>query len=89
MEFDVYELLNLAVLPSYKRLGMGTRILEEVVREISRSGAREMFLEVRTSNLAALECYRRAGFEIHSCRPGYYQNPPADALVLRLELRGP
>jgi [ribosomal protein S18]-alanine N-acetyltransferase len=83
------ELLNLAVLPDNRRRGIGARLMEKVIQEARASGARELFLEVRDSNLPALGLYRRIGFERHSRRPGYYRDPPADALTMHLRLASP
>lgn len=81
------ELLNLAVLPAFRRLGIGARLLEQALQEAARQGALEMFLEVRDSNAGALRFYERFGFKLKSRRRGYYRNPPSDALVLRRRLR--
>lgn len=80
------ELLNLAVLPAFRRMGIGARLLEEVIRKAVASGASDLFLEARDSNLSALGLYRRFSFELHHRRPGYYSDPPADALTLHLRL---
>ena len=80
------ELLNLAVLPAFRRMGIGASLLEKVIQETVASGAADLFLEARDSNLAALGLYRRFSFELHHRRPGYYSDPPADALTLHLRL---
>ena len=80
------ELLNLAVLPDVRRLGIGAQLVEAVIREAAASGAADIFLEVRESNAAAPGLYKRFGFELNHRRPGYYSNPSADALTLHLRL---
>ena len=45
-----------------------------------------VFLEVRSSNEAALELYRALGFAESGRRKGYYADPPEDALVFRIQL---
>lgn len=77
------ELLNLAVLPSFREQGVGSFLVEQTLQEVTARGATRIFLEVRDSNLAALRLYERLGFEQIGRRPGYYSKPPADALVLR------
>jgi len=66
------ELLNLAVLPAFRRRGVASGLLEFVLQAVTGSGAADIFLEVRDSNLAALELYKHFGFEITSRRPAYY-----------------
>ena len=79
---DEAELLNLAVLPSYRRQGIGARLLEQMFREAATRGAARIFLEVRETNQSAIGLYQRYGFAVSMRRRGYYSDPPADALVL-------
>ena len=50
-----------------------------------REGADSSFLEVRESNLAAQELYRRFGFEETGRRPRYYKDNSEDAILMSLE----
>ena len=79
---DEAELLNLAVLSSYRRQGTGSRLLEQMFREAATRGAARIFLEVRETNQPAIGLYQRYGFAVSMRRRGYYSDPPADALVL-------
>lgn len=83
---DEAELLNLAVLPSSRRQGIGSRLLEQTLQDAARPGATRIFLEVRETNLDALRLYKRRGFTVSTRRQAYYSDPPADALVLALDL---
>ena len=83
---DEAELLNLAVLPSSRRQGIGSRLLEQTLREAASRGATRIFLEVRETNQPALKFYQRYSFTVSTRRGGYYSNPPADALVLARNL---
>jgi [ribosomal protein S18]-alanine N-acetyltransferase len=78
----------LAVAASAQRQGIGRMLLGAVIDQARRSGARELFLEVRADNEAALALYVRAGFEQISRRPGYYDAGRTDALVLHCRLPG-
>lgn len=77
------ELLNLAVHPSFRGQGIGAFLVKQTLLEVAEKGAGQIFLEVRDANLPALRLYERLGFEQVGRRPGYYINPPADALVLQ------
>ena len=81
------EVLNLAVLPSFRRRGAGSLMLEQAVGEISERGANRVFLEVRKSNAPAIRLYGQHGFSPAGSRPGYYQDPRDDAVVLARDLR--
>lgn len=80
------EILNLAVTPESRRKGLGARLLEAGIDALAAAGAREIFLEVREQNVAALQLYQRRGFRPAGLRPRYYRNPVEDAIVLRLAL---
>ena len=79
---DEAEVLNLAVLPSVRRLGVGSRLLDQALRVAVGMGAHRVFLEVRETNEPALSLYQQYGFTVSMRRVGYYSEPPADALVL-------
>jgi len=80
------ELLNLMVLPQYRRIGVGTHLFERIVVDLRESWVRDVYLEVRHSNIPAMGFYRHFGFEMSGRRPAYYPNPPEDALTFRLRL---
>jgi ribosomal-protein-alanine N-acetyltransferase len=82
------ELLNLAVLPAFRRKGIGARLLQEVIRAARKGGVSDFFLEVREGNRAALRLYQNFGFQITSRRSDYYSEPPADALALHYSIGG-
>jgi ribosomal protein S18 acetylase RimI-like enzyme len=74
------EILNVAVRPDLRRLGIATELLRG---EMARwPGAH--FLEVRESNTGARELYEGLGFEAVGSRPGYYENPPESGIVMRI-----
>jgi [ribosomal protein S18]-alanine N-acetyltransferase len=79
---DELHINNLAVLPAYRRAGIGLALLTRVLDEGARMGARRATLEVRRSNEAARRLYERFGFSVVGVREGYYSNPVEDALVL-------
>lgn len=74
------EILNVAVDLPYRRQGLGERLLQA---EVERGGI--YFLEVRESNLAARKLYEKQGFQKMAVRKQYYQSPPENAIVMRLE----
>ena len=80
---DLGEILNLAVARSERRQGLGGELLDAGMSAVEARGAREIFLEVRESNKAALGLYGSRGFAALSRRSRYYRNPVEDALVLR------
>jgi len=79
---DELHINNLAVLPDFRRKGIATALLRQVIAEGAELGARRATLEVRRSNESARLLYERFGFTIAGVRPGYYSKPVEDALVL-------
>jgi len=80
--FDELHINTLAVSPFFRRRGMATFLLREVMAEAARDGARRATLEVRESNAAALALYAQLGFRVTARRRDYYSNPVEDALIL-------
>jgi len=50
------------VLPPYRRMGVATRLMEELEARLRARGARECYLEVRTDNEPALRLYEKLGY---------------------------
>src|SRR6187397_2383341 len=80
--FDELHINTLAVAPECRRQGLATALLRDTFKEAVSAGARKATLEVRESNTAALELYRRLGFQVAARRPGYYSKPDEDGLIL-------
>lgn len=82
---DEMSINNFAVLPTYKKRGIGTALLEQLVAICEQKSVCNFYLEVRVSNLAAISLYKRAGFKQIALRKDYYQKPKEDAYILQLE----
>ncbi len=78
-----WEIVNIAVTGSARRRGLGTRLLGEFMDLVRSRGGREIFLEVRESNLAARALYEKWAFIESGRRKMYYENPAEDAVVLK------
>jgi ribosomal-protein-alanine N-acetyltransferase len=81
------ELANLAVTRLMQRQGLGARLLAESMDRARERGGREMFLEVRASNAAAIQLYSSAGFQAVGRRVRYYARPIEDAIVMKAALQ--
>ena len=78
---DEAELLTIAVHPDERRLGAGRLLLDAGTAMAVGGGARVLFLEVSTRNVAACALYGAAGFAAVGRRRGYYADG-ADAAVM-------
>ncbi|HKE21039.1 MAG TPA: ribosomal protein S18-alanine N-acetyltransferase [Bryobacteraceae bacterium] len=73
------EILNLAVLPDFRRQGVGRALVQSLLKSFNGP----VFLEVRESNEAAIGLYKSLGFEQISRRLEYYREPPEAAIVMK------
>ncbi len=80
------EVLNFAVEPEARRRGLGAALFAEATEWGKTIRAERIFLEVRISNLAALQFYERYDFRVMGRRPRYYTAPIEDALLLTAPL---
>ena len=79
---DEVELLRIGVRPEFRGQALGFEILSAFLEEIGELSGATCFLEVASSNTAAIRLYERAGFREISRRRGYYGDD--DAIVMRL-----
>lgn len=81
-------ILNICVDPSYRSMGYGERLLDEILFRARSTSVRQIFLEVRPSNENALALYKKKDFHKVALRPAYYQahdgREDADVLVKKL-----
>lgn len=80
--FDEGHITNIAVHPEYRRSGIGSALLEHLIKTAEQSGIGRMTLEVRKSNLAAQYLYRKYGFMEGGIRKAYYADNQEDALIM-------
>jgi len=83
---DQAEILTVGVVPAAQRQGLARAMLAELYAAAVRRGARELFLEVRVDNAAAIALYAAEGFADIGRRRGYYEHGRVDALVMRRTL---
>jgi [ribosomal protein S18]-alanine N-acetyltransferase len=83
---DAAEILTVGVVPAARRTGLARLMLDDLLAEAVRRGAREVFLEVRIDNEAARSLYRGEGFAEIGRRRGYYEGGRVDAVTMRKEL---
>ena len=73
---------TIAVDPEHQRKRFGEQLLITLVDEAIERGARWITLEVRESNVAAQNLYKKYGFTVVSTRRGYYSDNDENALVM-------
>jgi ribosomal-protein-alanine N-acetyltransferase len=83
--FEETHIMNFAVLPEFRQMGLGRMLLEHCLAHAEQEGCTVIALEVARDNFAAQNLYRRFGFELIGIRRKYYQNGD-DALVMAKSL---
>ena len=76
------EITNVAILAEYRRQGLGKRLLVELLKTGKELGADAFTLEVRAGNEAAIRLYESLGFVSEGIRPGFYEHPKEDAMIM-------
>jgi len=80
-------LMNVAVAPAQQRRGIARMLCTALFDDAADRGFDALTLEVRLSNVAAIELYRRFGFAPVGSRKNYYTNPDGskeDGLIMWL-----
>jgi len=76
------DITNVAVLPSYRKQGIGDRLVSSMMALAKEKEISKIMLEVRASNEAAIHLYEKYGFEFLCIRKNYYQKPTEDANIM-------
>jgi ribosomal-protein-alanine N-acetyltransferase len=77
----VWHVMNVAVDRSYRRLGVATALIDQLLGETGGDGERYT-LEVRVSNEEAIAMYESFGFRGAGLRRRYYHDNNEDALIM-------
>ena len=86
LTLDETHLLKIAVAPRWRRRGIATWLLDFCFGLARHRDARKVYLEVRRSNVSAIDLYDKAGFQIIGTRPKYYTDTGEDALIMMKSL---
>jgi len=73
-ETPILHIVNLAVAPEARRQGKGRMLLRAILERGRDAGCDWSYLEVRTTNPAAIRLYQKAGFKIFRKRSHYYED---------------
>ncbi|MEA4963361.1 tRNA (adenosine(37)-N6)-threonylcarbamoyltransferase complex dimerization subunit type 1 TsaB [Lutispora sp.] len=83
---DEGHITNIAVHPEHRGKGIGDALVQAIIKIAVENGVKRMTLEVRPSNWAALNLYKKYGFKEAGVRKGYYEDTGEDAVIMWLEL---
>lgn len=83
---DEGHILDLAVHPSYRRQGIGRRLVSSALYHLEQQACRVAFLEVRASHRDVIRFYEQVGFRVMQTRKCYYVSPIDDAAIMVLDI---
>ena len=75
------ELLNIAVHPHYRRLGIGRKLMQFYIDFSSQRGVKTFYLETNSSNEPAIRLYQHFSYQSFGMRKKFYQRQ-FDALLM-------
>jgi ribosomal-protein-alanine N-acetyltransferase len=75
------DIVDIFVDEKFRRQGVASELLTEL---FDKYPDHVIFLEVRQSNIPAINLYRKFGFEQFNIRKNYYKNPTEDALAMKV-----
>ena len=81
---DEAHITTVAVDPSFKRQGIGQRLVVELLVRSKEKGMACSTLEVRAGNKPAILLYEKLGFVVAASRKSYYPDNKEDAIVMWL-----
>ncbi len=78
---------NVCTSGRFRRRGVGGALIDAAANRARELGLAFVSLEVRASNSPAIALYAAKGFETDGVRPGYYEKPREDAVIMTLHLK--
>ena len=72
--FDSATVCQICINPVYQRKGLGSMLIEEMIKDCRTENVRNITLEVRDHNVAAIKLYEKHGFKKTIVKEGYYTN---------------
>ena len=71
---DDVHITNIVVKKNYRKLGIGTKILERLIEISKELDFKSITLEVNENNINAIKLYKKFGFKNLGIRKKYYNN---------------
>ena len=79
-------ILSISVIKKIQSKGVGSLLLQSMLDQCKAMNYKKIFLEVRTSNLQAINFYQKFGFIKDAIRDNYYTHNSEDALLMSLSI---
>ena len=79
-------ILSISVTKKIQSKGVGALLLQSMLNQCAAMNYKKIFLEVRISNLQAINFYQKFGFSKDAIRDNYYTDNSEDALLISLSI---
>jgi len=86
-DFAELDILNFGVAKKYQKQGIGRLLLENLINKIAGMNVKSVWLEVRESNVNAINFYKKKGFLEIQIRKNFYRQPLENAILMKLDLQ--
>lgn len=83
---DEADIARIATVPAFRRMGVAKRLLGSLFGLLASMNISRVTLDVRESNIPALELYRSSGFTVIGMRRDYYNRPREAAVIMEKKL---
>ena len=80
--FNEGEIVNVAVAEAYRRKQVASKLLEQLFIHGNELQVDNFFLDVRESNEAAIQLYKKLGFIEAGIRKNFYEKPRENAIFM-------
>ena len=82
------EILNVGVTKTMQKKQVASKLMDELIGECNNKNIKHIFLEVRTSNIPAINLYKKFYFNEIGVRPNYYLTKKGheDAIIMGRDL---
>ncbi len=84
---DTAEIISVAIREEERNKGHGKKLVIEAVTRNIEAGVKNILLEVRVSNSAAINLYKACGFKIIAERTDFYEKPRENAYTMKYDIR--
>ena len=82
------QITTIGVDPNHRGKGFAKQLMEHMIEECEAKDVKTWSLEVRVSNRAAIELYKKYSFKQVGLRKAYYQDNHEDAYLMLRESEG-
>jgi [ribosomal protein S18]-alanine N-acetyltransferase len=84
---DEVHLQKIATKPAFRRAGVASRLMKEMIRDALENECTLCLLEVGRANMQAIRMYEKFGFDIRGIRTRYYPETGEDAIIMSADLK--